>query len=186
MLSVIIPTSESERALVRTLAALVPGATAGLVREVIIADAASTDATAEVADVAGCRLLTSRAPLAARLREAAASARAPWLLFVRPGVVLDSGWEEEALRFVAAPHAASSCSAAVFRRATAGGWLAEAWSLAGSALRGSPHPDQGLLIAKAEYERIGGHRDAARDPESDLLSRLGRHAIRLRSTAVRV
>ncbi|KAB2881843.1 MAG: glycosyl transferase, partial [Pseudorhodoplanes sp.] len=35
MISVIIPTHESERLLVRTLACLVPGATAGLVREVI-------------------------------------------------------------------------------------------------------------------------------------------------------
>lgn len=39
MLSVIIPTHDSERALVRTLAALVPGAAAGLVSEVLITDA---------------------------------------------------------------------------------------------------------------------------------------------------
>ena len=41
MLSVIIATDESERVLVPTLSALVPGATAGIVREVIIADAGS-------------------------------------------------------------------------------------------------------------------------------------------------
>ena len=57
MLSVIIATHESERPLVRTLAALVPGATAGVVREVIVADAGSRDATVEVADIAGCRFL---------------------------------------------------------------------------------------------------------------------------------
>ena len=44
MLSVIIATHESERALVPTLAALVPGAAAGIVREVIVADAGSRDA----------------------------------------------------------------------------------------------------------------------------------------------
>ncbi len=38
MLSVIIPTHDSERPLVHTLVALVPGATAGVVREVIVAD----------------------------------------------------------------------------------------------------------------------------------------------------
>src|ERR1035438_4685185 len=57
MLSAIISTHESERALVPTLAALVPGATAGLLGEVIVADAGSRDATAEVADIAGCRFL---------------------------------------------------------------------------------------------------------------------------------
>ncbi len=50
MLSVIVATHESERALVPTLAALVPGATAGLLGEVVVADAGSRDATAEVAE----------------------------------------------------------------------------------------------------------------------------------------
>ena len=76
MLSVIIATSESERPLVRSLAALVPGATAGLVREVIIADGGSADGTAEVADFAGCRLMVSDHGPGHRLKEAAAAARA--------------------------------------------------------------------------------------------------------------
>ena len=65
MLSAIISTHESERALVPTLAALVPGATAGLLGEVIVADAGSRDATAEVADIAGCRFMASSEPLGA-------------------------------------------------------------------------------------------------------------------------
>lgn len=40
MLSVVIATHDSERALLPTLAALVAGAAAGVVREVIVADAA--------------------------------------------------------------------------------------------------------------------------------------------------
>lgn len=184
MLSVVIPTSESEQPLVRTLAALVPGATAGLVREVIVADAGSGDATAEVADVAGCRLLSLRAPLAARLREAAASARAPWLLFVRPGVVLDGGWVEEAIRFIkTSPPSASPPAAAVFRRPPARAWSAAAWWPARMLVR--PHPDQCLLIAKADYQRLGGHSDGASDPEAALLGRLARGITVLRSTAAR-
>ena len=61
MLSVIIATRESERPLVRTLAALVPGAAAGVVREVIVADGQSRDATVEVADIAGCQVLVADA-----------------------------------------------------------------------------------------------------------------------------
>ena len=48
MFSIIIATHDSERALVPTLAALVPGATAGIVREVIVADGNSRDQTEEV------------------------------------------------------------------------------------------------------------------------------------------
>ena len=54
MLSVVIATQDSERALLPTLAALVAGAAAGLVREVIVADASSRDATVAIADEAGC------------------------------------------------------------------------------------------------------------------------------------
>ena len=54
-----------------TLAALVPGATAGIVREVIVADGGSRDDTEQVADIAGCRFLSSVEPLGARLKAAA-------------------------------------------------------------------------------------------------------------------
>jgi len=53
MLSVVIATHESERALLPTLSALVAGAAAGLVREVIVADAGSRDATVAIADGRG-------------------------------------------------------------------------------------------------------------------------------------
>ena len=71
--SVVIATHDSERALVATLAALVPGATAGIVREVIVADGGSRDDTEQVADIAGCVFLASKEPLGARLNAAAAS-----------------------------------------------------------------------------------------------------------------
>src|SRR5579871_6723686 len=98
MLTVIIPTHNSERALVPTLAMLVPGALTGTVREVIVADAGSSDGTAQVVDVAGCEIAVSDAPLGARLRKAAAAARGTWLMFLRPGVVLDGSWVEETAR----------------------------------------------------------------------------------------
>ncbi len=83
MVSVVIPTHESERLLVRTLACLVTGATAGLIREVILADAGSSDSTAEVGNIAGCKFLALPGPLGPRLSAAAQSARGQWLLFLR-------------------------------------------------------------------------------------------------------
>src|SRR6266568_1388711 len=92
MLSVIIATHESERTLVPTLAALVTGATAGLLGEVVVADAGSRDATAEIADIAGCRIISSEAPLGTRLKQAAISTHTPWLMFLRAGCVPEPGW----------------------------------------------------------------------------------------------
>jgi glycosyltransferase involved in cell wall biosynthesis len=100
MLSVIIPTRNSDRVLVPTLAALVPGATAGLITEVLVADAGSQDETAAVADIAGCNFAVVEGPLGRRLKAAAALARAPWLMFLRPDTVLDAPWTGEVERFV--------------------------------------------------------------------------------------
>jgi hypothetical protein len=190
MLSVVITTHESERALVRTLAVLVAGAAAGAVREVIVTDAGSSAATAEVADIAGCQVLVSRAPLGARLKDAAAGARASWFMFLRAGTVLDATWIDETARFIEDDERRdlSHSRAAVFRpvpgASVARPVLVEALSLLRAALGGRPRPDQGLLIAKHLYDRFGGHRDHA-DPESDLLRRLGRRRIvMLRSGAV--
>jgi glycosyltransferase involved in cell wall biosynthesis len=191
MLSVIIPTRESEGSLVRTLAVLVAGAAAGAVREVIVADAESRDGTAQVADIAGCRIVVSPVPLAARLREAATLARAPWLMFLRPGTVLDATWVDETALFIDDDerHAPIRARAAVFRpgapASSSRPLLIEALSLMRAALGARPRPEQGLVIAKELYERIGGHRDDAPDPETDLIRRLGRRIVMLRSTAVR-
>ncbi len=116
MLSVIIATHNSERALVPTLAALVPGATAGLISEVLVADGGSQDDSAVVADIAGCEFLALEEPLGRRLKAAAAAARAPWLMFLRPGTVLDAPWTDEVTRFVAASRASRQSSRVPARR----------------------------------------------------------------------
>lgn len=190
MLTVIIPTQNHERALVPTLAMLVPGAMSGTVSQVIVADAGSTDATADVVDIAGCEMMTSTAPLAARLRSAVAAARGTWLMFLRPGVVLDAAWVEEATRVIEGAVARQTVAshAAVFRRSSGPDTTEPLWrqviGLFSAALRG-PHPDQGLMISRQCYERVGGHREGAADPEADLLRRLGRRRlVTLRSGAI--
>jgi len=163
MLSVVIATLNSERALVATLAALVPGATAGLVGEVLILDGGSSDDTAAVADVAGCNFSIVEGTSGRRLRAGAAAARAPWLLFLRPGTILDAPWTGEARRFV--EHSAPGRHAAVFRRgAPAEAGLREALSLLAGALGARPRPEQGLLVARQFYEQLGGHAEDAADP----------------------
>jgi hypothetical protein len=173
MLSVIIATLDSENALVATLAALVPGAMDGLVSEVIVADAGSNDGTATVADVAGCTFTVIEGPLGRRLKTAATAARAPWLLFLRPGTVPDAAWTSEVRRFV--ERSLPEPRAAVFRRGRAAQpALREVLSVLAAALGALPRPEQGLLIAHPFYDDLGGHSDAAADPETELIRRVGR------------
>src|ERR1043166_5650627 len=183
MLSVIIATDESERALVGTLAALVPGATAGAIREVIVADKGSRDQTAEVADVAGCRIMVSPAPLAGRLRAAAALARSAWLMFLRPGIAPDATWIPEVMRFVEQAELAGEreARAAVF---SPGPLAGGAFNPLARLLRRPPRPARGLVIAKRRDEGLGGHRDGLADCEADLLRRLGRSRIAVLRTPV--
>jgi glycosyltransferase involved in cell wall biosynthesis len=181
MLSVVIATQDSERALLATLTALVSGATAGVVREVIIADAGSRDATLAIADDAGCRLISSADGRGARLKAGAEAARGAWLLFLQPGIVPDATWVDETRRFVELSESTGETArAASFRMGSAPfrPLLAEVLDLLRAGLGARPHASRALLIAKSLYAELGGHRPVAA-PEADLIRRLGRRRVAL-------
>ena len=188
MLSAIITTQESERTLVPTLAALVPGATSGLLGEVIVADGNSQDATAEVADVAGCRFMASSEPLGARLKAAAATTRAPWLIFLRAGCVPEPGWVSATERFIEANDRLDATRAAVFRPPGVADLLrpglAELYELLRVTIGGGPKPEQGLLIARRHYDAIGGHSGGA-EAEAAILRKIGRRRLAMLATGAR-
>jgi hypothetical protein len=180
MISVVIGTRDSEALLASTLAALVPGAVAGLVREVIVADGGSTDATATVADVAGCRFFTSAEPLGARLSVAATMARSDWLLFLRPGSVPGSRWIDDVHGFMQeAQQNGPPARAAVFRSRRSRSRVTTALTFLATAMGAPPRPERGLLIAKSHYNALGGHRAIDGDPERGLTRRIGRRRIEL-------
>jgi glycosyltransferase involved in cell wall biosynthesis len=187
MLSAIIATHESERTLVPTLTALVPATAAGLLTEVVIADAGSRDATAEVAEFAGCRFISSMDPTGARLKAAASNTRSPWLLFLRAGAAPAAGWIQAAESFMATGFSDSDPRAAVFRPAAAGDLMRPGLSELAALLRatfgGVPRPEQGLLIARRSYEALGGHSNGEQ-AEAALLRRLGRRRIALLPVAI--
>jgi glycosyltransferase involved in cell wall biosynthesis len=190
MLSVIIPTLNSERELVPTLSTLIPGAMSGLIREVVAADGGSTDLTLEIADGAGCAVLASTAPLGARLHAAAAAARSPWLMFLHAGAVLEPSWLDEAGRFINDGELSGATrTAAVFRKSVSARSrhpaILEALMLLKFGLLGQVRPEQGLLIERQFYKEIGGHREKVADPEADLLVRLGRRRIVMLRSGVR-
>ena len=178
MLSVIIPTEGVEQPAVATLAALVPGAAAGIVREVLLVDRAGTGVIERVADVAGCRFLSSEGTRAAALADGARAARSPWLMFLHAGAVLDSGWIEETSQFIQGVSNSGRPRAGIFRYARspyADTGLRDSLKFVARMVSG-PSAEQGLLIARDHYDRLGGYRPDARRSEARLLRQVGRRS----------
>jgi hypothetical protein len=141
MLTVLIETRNHEEALARSLAALVPAAVEGFVREVIVCDRGSTDHTHYVAEHAGCHFL-AQGGIAAGIRQA----KAEWLLLLEPGARPADGWTNEV-----AVHAARQTTPARFSRARAGRapFLARVFS-------GRRPLAEGLLITRRQALALSG------------------------------
>jgi hypothetical protein len=181
MLSVIIPTEGAEHPTVATLAALVPGAAAGVVREVLLVDRGDNGVIERVADVAGCRFLPFDGIRAAALAAGARQARSPWLMFLHAGAVLDHGWIDETMQFIQRVSDSDRPRAGVFRyaRSPYSDHTMRDRLLSIARMMAGPFADQGLLIARDHYERLGGHAPNTARAEERLLRRLGRSSLTL-------
>jgi len=186
MLSVVIPTAGEERPAVATLAALVSGAAAGVISEVTLVDRPGSATIERVADVAGCHYLAFDGSRAGALAAGARQTRAPWLLFLHAGAVLDSGWIDETAQFIQLVSDGGKPRAGIFRYARSpyadASWR-DGFAALFRALAG-PRGDEGLLIAREHYDRLGGHEPG--HAETRLLRRLGSSGAPLRSRLVQV
>lgn len=188
MLTIVIPTLNAEKLLPRCFDSLIPAAVRGLVREVIVADGGSTDGTLAIADAAGARIVPSGRCRGTRLAAGAGSARSDWLLFLHPETALEQGWEAEVESFL---HQAmpERPQAAAFRFALedfgAPARRAEARAMLRSWLLALPYGEQGLLMPRRLYKKLGGYRDLARYEDTDIVRRIGRRRlVMLRSRAI--
>ena len=96
-LSVIIPALNAEASLPGCLSALIPALEANLLREVIVVDGGSEDATRRLAEGSGATVLTSERGRAKQLIAGAEAARGDWLLFLHADTWLSRDWVERTL-----------------------------------------------------------------------------------------
>ncbi len=99
MITAIIETKNEEVSLAHALAALVPAATEGLIRDVIVVDHGSHDGTRQVADAAGCTIIDAGEAGDAR-RAAVDQARGDWLLFTPASHIFQPEWQADAMAFI--------------------------------------------------------------------------------------
>lgn len=190
MISVVIPTCNSEEGLARTLSSLVTAAAEGVIREVVIVDGGSSDGTKLVAEAAGCSLIEHTGNWGERINAGVgAMRRSPWLLILPPHVDVDANWHREASVFMERIDRAgrNRTDAACFRlEFDSFDWRARmaervvAW---GGALGGWYTVDQGLLLPRGLWDSIAGGNLPA--THRALLRRIGRRKIhRLRASGV--
>ncbi|MBV1886185.1 MAG: TIGR04283 family arsenosugar biosynthesis glycosyltransferase [Parvibaculaceae bacterium] len=193
MLSVIIPTLNAEKSLTRTLNCLISAAVSGLIGDVTIVDGGSTDGTEEIADAAGADFISSPKGRGSQLSAGGDAASGDWLLFLHADTVLGPGWEEEVRKFVGFVEAGrfkSSDMVAAFKFTLDDFSLKARFLERMVALRcilfGLPYGDQGLIISRAFYEKLGGYNaDLPLMEDVDLIRRIKRsQLVLLRSNAL--
>ncbi len=91
MISVVIPTLNAARHLPATFLSIFDAAIDGFVREVIVSDGGSTDATLKIADAAGATVIAGERGRGLQLRAGAQAARGRWLLFLHADTALERG-----------------------------------------------------------------------------------------------
>lgn len=185
MISVVIPTLDAARSLGPTLAALMPGLLANLVREVILADGGSTDDTAAIAEATGARLVAAPRGRGSQLAAGAAAARGPWLLFLHADTVLSPDWPQAAESHMRDHAGRAGWFRLRFDSAASAARRVERWANWRAGALGLPYGDQGLLIAQGLYRAAGGYPAIPLMEDVALVRRLGRSRLRgLDATAI--
>lgn len=174
-LDIVIPCLNAAGRLPATLAAL--GIGSGV--RVIVADGGSGDGSAASARAAGALVVDAPRGRGPQLAAGAAAGDAPWILFLHADTRLGPGWRDAVQRHAGTPD--NRERAGYFRlRFDSPAPQARRWERAvawRSRALGLPYGDQGLLIARSLYDRLGGFRPLPLMEDVDLVSRIGRRRL---------
>ena len=186
-LSVIIPTLDAAVALPQTLGGLMEGLEAGLVRELIISDGGSGDATRAMADEVGAVWVSGAPSRGGQLRRGVVASGGAWLLVLHADTVLPERWSGVVERQM------SRGRPGYFRLGFDAEGLAPTlvagWANLRSRVFGLPYGDQGLLVSRSEYDAVGGYLDIPLMEAVAIARALGRRLegmpLRVRTSAAR-
>ena len=169
---IVIPTLNAGTTLARTLAAL--PAHPDLVFSTTICDGGSHDDTVTIARRAGAAVVTAPPGRGGQLATGAAAGRTPWLLFLHADTRLGPGANDAIARFVRSAADKAGYFRLCFDAEEAGARRVERLAAWRCRSFGLPYGDQGLLISRAHYERLGGFRPLPLMEDVDLVRRIGR------------
>lgn len=176
-LSIIIPTLNAASDLQTCLGSLMPGLTAGLIKELIISDGGSADETKAISNAAGANFISSGSGRGQQLHKGADAARGDWLLFLHADTALSENWIERVDDHIANRPSKAAVFTLKYRSDDRGArWLESraAWRGKWLAL---PYGDQGLLISRKLYDELGGFADVPLMEDVIMARALGRKRI---------
>ncbi|NHQ74339.1 glycosyltransferase [Roseovarius gahaiensis] len=171
-LSVIIPTLNAAEGLARSLPSLAAGLEAGVIRELILSDGGSQDATALIAQEAGAIFVQGAASRGGQLRRGAQAATGDWLLFLHADTILPPDWPQ-----IVQAHMAQGRAGYFRLRFDANGVapvVVAAWANLRAWAFHLPYGDQGLLVSRHDYDSVGGFRDIPLMEDVAMARALGR------------
>ena len=158
-LSVIVPTLNAATRLPGCAAALMEGVQQGLIRDLVVSDGGSTDATVEVAEELGATIVAGPASRGAQVARGVAAGRGDWLLILHADTQPAPGWTDAVARHMRdAPDRAGFFDLG-FDRGGAPARAVAAWANLRARRLGLPFGDQGLLIRRAVLAAAGGYPD---------------------------
>ena len=155
-ISVIIPVLNTADRLGPCLGVLGEALFEGLIHEVILADGGSNDGIADVAADVGAQLVHSPPGRGQQLAVGARAARGSWLLFLHADSVLGEDWVVAVRGHIQARPSQAGYFRLRFDSDHPMAGMVAGWANLRSRLFGLPYGDQGLLIPKSLYARVGG------------------------------
>lgn len=152
-LSIIIPALDAAADLPLCLESLMPGLEAALIREVIVVDQGSTDATAKIAEATGARVIAAKdQPVQAGVSEA----RGDWLLILPAATALSREWAERAGDHIDTRPGKAAFFELHYRSDDRRARALEKDAARYSEKLGQPLPEQGLLLSRRLYGEVSG------------------------------
>lgn len=178
LITVIIPTLNAESHLVRTLSSLVPGVVQGIIKEVIIVDGGSHDATLEIAESTGCDTISADCERGLQLWLGCKAAKGDWLLILHSDSVLSSDWIDEIRLHMKDYPLRAGYFQLQFDFISLKAKLWETIERLKATWFALPSGDHGLFMSRALYESAGGYKDQIAFEEITLTMALGRSRLR--------
>jgi len=175
-LSIVIPTLNASRYISDTLMSLDDGPQ----MEVVVVDGGSRDKSRRVAEVYGARVIEAERGRGTQLRTGADAAAGEWMLFLHADTRLGAGWRRAVRDHIAAGR---TDLAGVFQFALDDDrpkaerlermvqWRTRRLGLA--------YGDQGLLIHRDLYNKVGGYRPIPLMEDVSLIRRIGKRRTKI-------
>lgn len=183
--SVVIPVLDAADRIGPTLSTLTEGLMEGVIAELVLADGGSADDIAGLAEAVGADLIAAPRGRGTQLAAGADATRAPWLLFLHADTVLSPGWARAVAAHLEQGRDCAGYFRLRFQSPAAMARVVERWANLRARLFGLPYGDQGLLIHRDLYARLGGYPALPLMEDVALARRLGRRRLRaLASDAV--